>query len=262
MTKRNGKFRRVVACQAEVVLILFIDESGDHSLKIVDPQFPIFTLAGCIFEHAYYERYAVKQVEEFKLSLFGRSELILHDADIRRARNGFEQMADPVFREEFYRRTNDLMTALDFKIVAASLKKFEHQQRYVNPAHPYNYCMECLIERYYHELVERNETGSILAESRGNHFDRELKFSFDEYLQRGVTGVPGVNLRSRILGLEFLPKSANTAGLQIADLIATPISHFVLGKTNRKSYDVLLPKFRCDTFGNYLGQGLQILPET
>jgi hypothetical protein len=28
--------------------IIYVDESGDHSLTSIDPQFPVFTLAFCI----------------------------------------------------------------------------------------------------------------------------------------------------------------------------------------------------------------------
>ena len=29
---------------------MFLDESGDHSLVKIDEQFPVFCLAGCIFD--------------------------------------------------------------------------------------------------------------------------------------------------------------------------------------------------------------------
>ena len=42
-----------VKTSAEAILlfsdhIIFVDESGDHSLKSIDPQYPIFALAFCI----------------------------------------------------------------------------------------------------------------------------------------------------------------------------------------------------------------------
>jgi len=32
---------------------LFLDESGDHSLSVIDPQFPVFVLGGVIFDADY-----------------------------------------------------------------------------------------------------------------------------------------------------------------------------------------------------------------
>jgi hypothetical protein len=33
---------------------MFLDESGDHNLKVIDPNHPVFALVGCIFEENYY----------------------------------------------------------------------------------------------------------------------------------------------------------------------------------------------------------------
>lgn len=33
----------------KIKYFLFIDESGDHGLKNIDPNFPVFVLSGCIF---------------------------------------------------------------------------------------------------------------------------------------------------------------------------------------------------------------------
>jgi hypothetical protein len=33
--------------------VLFIDESGDHSLAVIDPQYPIFVLGGVIVDSDY-----------------------------------------------------------------------------------------------------------------------------------------------------------------------------------------------------------------
>ena len=36
--------------------IMFLDESGDHSLDKIDKSYPMFVLAGCIFDQEYYEK--------------------------------------------------------------------------------------------------------------------------------------------------------------------------------------------------------------
>lgn len=47
-------------------LVLFLDESGDHSLSKIDPQYPMFVLAGCVFEMGYYEDVVVPEINSFK----------------------------------------------------------------------------------------------------------------------------------------------------------------------------------------------------
>jgi len=38
------------------VKILFLDESGDHNLSIIDPQYPLFVLGGVIVDMDYADR--------------------------------------------------------------------------------------------------------------------------------------------------------------------------------------------------------------
>jgi len=33
---------------------IYIDESGDHGLKTIDPEYPVFVLACCIFRKSHY----------------------------------------------------------------------------------------------------------------------------------------------------------------------------------------------------------------
>ncbi|MHB8782940.1 MAG: DUF3800 domain-containing protein [Desulfobacteria bacterium] len=35
--------------------ILFLDESGDHNLSVIDPQYPLFVLGGVIVDKDYAE---------------------------------------------------------------------------------------------------------------------------------------------------------------------------------------------------------------
>lgn len=70
--------------------IVFLDESGDHSLTVIDQEYPIFVLGGVIIDRDYAEEELSERVRAFKLRLFSRDDLILHTADIARNKNGFE----------------------------------------------------------------------------------------------------------------------------------------------------------------------------
>ena len=69
--------------------ILFLDESGDHNLSIIDPQYPLFVLGGVIVDKKYAENQLTESVNKFKKDMFGTQDIILHTADISRNRNGF-----------------------------------------------------------------------------------------------------------------------------------------------------------------------------
>lgn len=88
------------------MLVLFIDESGDHSLDVIDPQYPLFVLGGCVIDIDYHEKVVEPRLNQHKKNLFGRDDFILHTADIIRRRGIFQKLTDKEFRERFYRETN------------------------------------------------------------------------------------------------------------------------------------------------------------
>ena len=59
-------------------LILFLDESGDHSLSKIDSQHPVFVLCGVIMDDDYHSGVATDTLNRFKEQLFGRRDLMLH----------------------------------------------------------------------------------------------------------------------------------------------------------------------------------------
>ncbi len=64
--------------------VLYLDESGDHSLDKIDPQYPIFVLGGVIVDGAVNRRLIDRKLEHLKEVYFGRSDLIFHTADFSR----------------------------------------------------------------------------------------------------------------------------------------------------------------------------------
>lgn len=69
--------------------VLFLDESGDHNLSVIDCSYPMFVLGGVIVDKAYAEGPLTKAFDDFKRRMFGRTDIVLHTADIVRVRNGF-----------------------------------------------------------------------------------------------------------------------------------------------------------------------------
>lgn len=64
--------------------IMFLDESGDHSLDKVDNSYPMFVLAGCIFDFDYYTNIVESELRKLKLKHFGKDDVILRSYDIRK----------------------------------------------------------------------------------------------------------------------------------------------------------------------------------
>lgn len=240
--------------------ILFIDESGDHNLIKIDKQYPIFVLGGVIFDENYIPTLN-KLVDDFKINLFNTSDIILHTADISRNKNGFENLKDKNFREHFYNKLNELMEKLEYNIVACAIQKEEHYTKYGDSAiDPYLLSLNVIIEKYCLYLRHLNEKGHVIAEKRDRTLDHELELSWLNLKIRGTKHLKGSEIEDSIESLKLEHKHLNNNGLQIADLIVSPVGRYVLGKQLKKDFDIIKSKFlelskKDDNFG------LVILPK-
>lgn len=242
--------------------LLFVDESGDHNLEIIDSQYPIFVLAGAIFNFDYYSKLAKQKISKTKKYLFGDKKIIFHTADIYRNRNGFEKLKDKVFREKFYESINKLVESLDFEIVAAAVLKKEHSDQYgIMALDPYLLSLEFLIERFIFSLDSYNEKGIVIAESRGQQLDNQLDLAWLNVKINGTRFVEPTRVKEKIKDFQIIPKSKAVGGLEIADLIASPIGRALLKKETKEDFKVIKKKFRRSKSGKILGHGLVIFPK-
>ena len=69
--------------------IVYVDESGDHSLTSIDPDYPVFVLSFCIFRKAEYAQAVTPVIRQLKFATFGHDMVVLHEADIRRKKGRF-----------------------------------------------------------------------------------------------------------------------------------------------------------------------------
>lgn len=240
---------------------MFLDESGDHSLAVIDPQYPMFVLGGVITDRSYAEGEMTDEVRRFKMDVFGRDDIILHTADIARNRNGFERLKDSSFRAFFYERLNDLMSRLDYKVVACAIKKDAHAARYGLAAlDPYMLSLHVLVERFCYEIGDVEQGGVIVVEKRGPVLDAQLELAWLDLKIRGTDYVRATSINRRIVGLNMRPKQDRIAGLELADLVVSPIGRYVVGKSVREDFRIIESKFR--NFGRgYRGTGLVMLPK-
>ena len=81
--------------------MLFLDESGDHNLTSIDLNYPVFVLGGVIMDKEYADGPLTEVFDSFKRELFGRTDIVLHTADITRNRKGFEALQMPRFALDF-----------------------------------------------------------------------------------------------------------------------------------------------------------------
>lgn len=114
------------------------------------------------------------------------------------------------------------------------------------------------LERIYLHLEGlgcKTGTTHLLFESRGLKEDKDLELEFRRVCDNNRT--------KRILPFEIIlaDKRSNSAGLQIADLIARPIGRQILKPEQpNRAYEIIEKKFRRNSKGNLNGWGLKLFP--
>ena len=65
--------------------VVFVDESGDHSLTSINAEYPVFVLAFCVFEKERYAARVLPAVTRLKFKDFGHDAVVLNDRDLELA---------------------------------------------------------------------------------------------------------------------------------------------------------------------------------
>ena len=243
--------------------ILYLDESGDDSLSVIDAQYPVLVLGGVIVDASYAATGMDAAVRRFKLEALGRTDVTLHTADIVRQHGAFAALVDPERRRMFRDGLNALMRQLDYTVIACAIRKDAHLAAYGAAAlDPYTLSLNVLVERFCFALSDTQETqpGVIVAERRDQALDSALLATWQHLRERGTAYLRPGAIRDRVTRLRLEGKNAGIAGLELADLVVSPVGRFVAGKQPREDWAIVESKLRLRN-GDYLGAGLVILPK-
>ncbi len=240
--------------------IVYVDESGDHSLVTVNAEFPLFVLAFCLFPVDEYIDRVVPAIERLKFDHFGHDMVILHEREIRKSMPPFDFLLRPAARERFFNGIERIILDSKFGVIACVIDKRDFLKRRGTSANPYHVALEYGLERVFYQLQERGQVGRtthVVFESRGRVEDAALELEF-----RRIQASTRVRGLAQTLEFRCAPKSANSSGLQLADMIARPIGIHVLrpGQPNR-AWEVIVNKIvRSPDGERMLGFGLKTYP--
>jgi hypothetical protein len=210
---------------------LYLDESGDHVLKI-DKSYPIFVLCGVLLSENEHAK-LTKLLDELKTKHFGRDSVILHTAEFLhpRVKNSvYYPFCDVNNRKNLFKDLENLIRSIDFKIIVVAVSKPDYLEHYKQAAQdPYLLSVKPLVENtcaVYQEL-DLHEPIDFIAESRNKELDNQLLANY-QFLNLSAAKIARmVNFRKPV------KKEENTSGLQLADLVVTPIGRDLL---RRKKY--------------------------
>ena len=242
---------------------LFIDECGDHNLVKYDPAFPVFTLCGILVSRD--NLYSLNNdFKKLKLEIFGNTDIVIHSVDIRKWRDAFIVLKDEALRIKFFNGIKRILSQNDaYIIVSCTILKEQLNKFCVRGEEEdvYGLSLSYLIERSIFcvdNLTYSNPDITIIVERRGKKEDAKLLNYYNGLRNRGTKWITPERLRSRIGRFEFKYKRDNIIGLQIADLIAYPVTQHILHPERpNRSYDAVKHNIFSDN-GVLLGQ--KIIP--
>lgn len=246
--------------------VIFVDESGDHGMDAIDPQYPVFVLTFVIVRKSDYAGMVVPSFMKLKDEFFGHDMVVLHSHHIRKPRGEFAFLLDAGHRARFTARLTETIAQAPFTIVATAIRKLEHKRRYPRPQSPYDLALRFCMERAFKFLWQNGQQGrltTLIAESRGHAEDTDLELQFGRVCRNEHDwDIPfRLNVPAMPFALRFADKRTNAVGLQLADLVAHPIGRHVLqpAQANR-AFEALRAKFLASPSGETKGWGLKVFP--
>lgn len=158
-------------------------------------------------------------------------------------------------------------------MIAVVVDKFSHNKAHHRTMRDaYHYAFTVLLERYSSLLGWRQARGDVLVESRNAVQDKQLNEVFESLFTRGTKYHPAGRFETRFTSkqLKLKKKADNIAGLQLADMLAHPISRWGLNVLKRietpsspfvdRLRAAVRSKFHVDPeHGTILGRGFKFL---
>jgi hypothetical protein len=193
-------------------------------------------ITGVIMRLEYERGRFTQAMSMIKTDIFGTDQIVFHRKEMLKAKPPFQVLADRKIRARLDASLLFLMDHATYRVFTVVIDKQEHVQRYrVWRFDPYHHCLTITLERYVFFLQRMNQTGDVLAESRGEKENRRLERAYKYIYNNGSDHMAASLFQKRLSSKEIKieSKKANTSGLQMADMIANPSTRsLICAKTN------------------------------
>lgn len=240
---------------------LFLDESGDHGLKNIDPNFPVFVLCGIVISEPDYNS-LIERFRTVKQKFWGEKKVIFHSRDIRKCQKEFQNLFDLEIKRDFYEQLNSAIENTNYSVISSVIDKTAFLKQYGKLKNDvYEVALSFIIERavFFLDSTEMKINNcKLVVEQRGKKEDKKLRGHFDQLFQIGTYYISSQRIKNYNFSIDFKPKGQNISGLQLADLIAYPIATYALDKSRANpAFDIVRTKIYSK--GGKL-HGLKIFP--
>jgi hypothetical protein len=219
---------------------LYVDESGDHTYSFAnDPDRRYLGLTGIAIEQEYYRTKFQPELESLKQVHFPHSPddpVVLVRRRIIAKQGPFGRLSDPAKNVAWGKAILEFIRQAQCVLFTVVIDKQDHLAQYGNAAYaPFSYCMLVLIGRLRGFLHTHGGQADVMVESRGAKEDRGLQQAYDDQYRRVTRCMSGAEFQRVLTSkyIKFRRKEHNIAGLQLADLIATPSKVAILAANHR-----------------------------
>lgn len=209
---------------------LFLDETKPNGLDIKH-----FSFGGCIIEKSVYEDKIIKSINEIKTNIIRIPNIILHESEIRNAKSGnYLIFRQKEIRDNFWEKMKDIFQE-EFFTICASINA-ENYKKYYNFKYSRSLdfiTLQILLENFAHFLEKNNGKGTIYIESRDAVEDKRLASHYHIIMANGTLFLDKYIFQERLTTINFVLKSDNNVGLQLADFIPNPINRNLSGLSQK-----------------------------
>jgi hypothetical protein len=209
---------------------LFLDES-----KIFG-NLKYFVLAGYIINSDEYNNRLIPMVNSLKNGIYGNSDIILHESEIRaHDKSPYDILKDQSLRNEFWNQLSKIFSDIEFSTIGVGVDIQKLSTIYSNNHlnNEYSIALQVIIENFVHFLELNDGYGSTYIESTNNTDDKKLTNVYYNMIATGSLFINKYCYQKRLATINFLMKSDNNIGLQIADFIPSALNRKYSGCKNK-----------------------------
>lgn len=209
---------------------LFLDESKPNGSNIHH-----LCLAGLVIKKEVYETEVIPAVRTLKNQVFENSEVILHESELRAAKDQYSAMRKKEKREEFWEGMNAIFQDYSMTTLGAAIHLKDYKDYYNDSElnDEYYIVLQIVLENFVHFLRNNNAKGQVYIEGTNTTDDIKLRNTYHKIIAHGTLYYSANAFQDRLININFQIKADNNIGLQLAD--------FVPGTLNR-SCNALAPK--------------------
>lgn len=208
---------------------LYFDEVGNDGLKNLEKeQNQFLSLTGIAMRVNCARDVLEPALNKIKADIFNHDPdfpVIMHRKEIMGGKGLFRPIReDSAMRALYNAEILKILEECDYSVITVLIDKaWMMRQDHWLEKHPYHYLTKVMVEKYAQFLERKQSIGDIMPESRQGK-DLLLQKAYDRVLQEGTDYVSADRLASVLRGkkLKFRKKDANSAGLQLCDMIAYP----------------------------------------